>query len=140
MCSTPRRSPAISSCAGRGKGADQAGPGIGRAADDLHGWLAVARIDCQHAQPVGIRMLHRRQHLGDDKRLQARLVVDMLDFEAYRRQPLDDLVERGVGLEMIREPGEGEFDGTVPSGLLTLVFRCLGRSSEICRKASCSLT
>ena len=38
----------------------------------------------------------------------------MLDFEADRGQPLDDLVERGVGLEVILEPGEGEFHDCVP--------------------------
>jgi hypothetical protein len=60
-------------------------------------------------------MLDRRQHAGDDERFQRHLVVDMLDFEADRGQPLDDLVERGVGFEMILEPGEGEFHESAPS-------------------------
>ena len=58
--------------AGRGEGADQAGAGIRRAAHHLDRRLAVAGVDGQHPQPVGVGMLHRRQHLGDDEGLQAR--------------------------------------------------------------------
>jgi hypothetical protein len=96
--------------AGSGEGADQPGPCIGRAADDLDG-LAVTGVDGENLQLVGVGMPVCRQHLGNDERLEGRLVVDGLNFEADRRQALDDLVERSVGVEMILEPGEGEFHG-----------------------------
>ena len=94
--------------AGRGKGTDQAGTRIGRTAYDLNGG-AGAGVDGQYLQLVGIGVFRGRQHLGDDKGLQSRLVVDRLDLEADRGQPLDDVGQRGVGFEMILEPGEGEF-------------------------------
>ena len=78
--------------------------------------------------------------LAMTKGFSAGLVVDMLDLEADRGQPLDDLVERGVGLEMVLEPGEGEFHDVVPSGLGTLVSTWRGRPSGMCTKGSCSRT
>ena len=91
-----------------GERTDHAGARIRRTADDLHR-LAVTGIDRQHLQPVGFRMLFRRQDLGDDERLVSRLVIDMLDFEPDRRQALADLVEARIGIEMIFQPGECEF-------------------------------
>ena len=105
----------------RGKGADQPGPRIGRAAHHLHRRAAVAGIDGQHLQLVGVRMPLCGEHAGDDEGFQARLVVDRFDLEADRRQPLDDLGKRGIGLEMVFQPGKGEFHRGAPSGLGTLV-------------------
>jgi hypothetical protein len=101
--------------AGSREGADEARPRIGRAADDLDR-IARARIDRQHAQLVGIGMLFRRQHLRDDEGLQRRLVVDGFDLEPDHGELFHDLVERGVGLEVILEPGEGEFHRVTLSG------------------------
>ena len=39
----------------------------------------------------------------------ARGVLDALDLEADARQRLDDLGERGLGVEVVFEPGEREF-------------------------------
>ena len=86
-----------------------AGAGVGRAADHLHG-RGAAGVDHADAQPVGVGMGLGLDHIGDDEILQ-RLgrVVDALDLEADARQRLDDLVERRVGVEVVLEPGEGEF-------------------------------
>ena len=91
--------------AGRARRRHQARPRIWRAAYHLHR-LSVAGIDMQHLQFVGVRMLLGGQHLGDHEGLQRRLVVDVFDFEADRGQPLDDLVQRRVGLEMVLQPGK----------------------------------
>ena len=69
---------------------------VRRAAHDLHR-LAVAGIDRQHLQLVGIRVFLGRQHPGDGERLELRLVVNRFNLEADAGQALDDLVERGVG-------------------------------------------
>jgi len=95
--------------AGLGKRADQAGARIRRAADDLHWGGTVALVNHQHPQLVGIRMLDGRDDLGDDEGLVGRLVVDILDLEADGGQPLADLVERGIGFQMVLQPGECEF-------------------------------
>ena len=127
--STPRILPTESV---RGKGSDQASACVWRAADDLHRLLAVADIDSQHLELVGIRVLLRRKDPGDDKRLQRRLVVDMLDLEADGGEALYDLVERGIGFEMVLQPGKGEFHCSVSSGLGTLLLRWRGRPSGMC--------
>ena len=116
---------------GRGEGADQTGARIGRAADHLHR-VAGACIDHQHAQLVRVGMLFGAQHLRDDKGLQPRLVVDGFDLEPDHGQPLADLVERGVGVEMVLEPREGELHVVGPSGLGTLDFTWRGSESGMC--------
>ncbi len=54
--------------AGRCEGADEAGPRIGPRRTPLQR-LAVAGVDGEHAQPLGVRMLHGRQDLRDDEGL-----------------------------------------------------------------------
>ena len=72
--------------------------------------VALARIDHADAQAIGIRMLLGRDHIGDRVRREGLgLVLDALDLEADAGQRLDDLVERGRGVEMILQPGECEF-------------------------------
>ena len=59
-------------------------------------------------------------------------VVDALDLQADPRQRLDDLVEGGRGVEVVLEPGEGEFHGT--SGRLSAA--CDELHDEISRRSS----
>ena len=95
--------------AGRREHALHAGAGVGRAAHHLDR-RARARVDHAHAQAIGVGVLLGGDHLGDavgGERL--RLVLHALDLEADAGERLDDLVERGVGVEVILEPGEGEF-------------------------------
>ena len=95
--------------AGRHEHADHAGARIGRAAHDLHR-VAGAGVDHADAQPVGVRMLLGRDHARDGERRQRlALVVDVLDLEPDHGELVDELVERLVGVEMLLEPGEGEF-------------------------------
>ena len=126
--------------AGRTEGANQAGAGIGRAADDLNWRPPVAGIDGENAQLVGIGMLFGRQHAGDDERLQARLVVDRVDLQADRGQPSDDIGQRRLRFEVVLEPGEREFHCGIPSGLGTLLFGYRSSPSGMCTKGSCSRT
>ncbi len=113
--STPRMTPLASVMFLPGnEGADRrehalhAGAGVGRAADDLHG--LAAGVDHADAQTVGVRVLLGLDHPRDDEAfvLRAR-VLDALDLEPDARQRIDDLGQRGGRVEMIFEPGEGEF-------------------------------
>src|SRR5690606_8280387 len=58
---------------------------------------------------VSIGVPFGRQHLRDDEGLERGLVVDRLDLEPDHGERFHDLVERSVGLEMVLQPGEGEF-------------------------------
>ena len=52
---------------------------------------------------------------GDDEGLeQRRLVLDALDLEPDHGELVDDFGQRGVGVEMLFQPGEGEFHGLNP--------------------------
>ena len=85
-----------------------AGARIGRAADDLH--RLAAGVDDADAQPVGVGMLLRLDDARDDEALELGAgVLHAFDLEADARQRVDDLGERGRGVEMVFEPGEGEF-------------------------------
>ena len=99
--------------AGRSEGADQAGARIRRAADDLH-QLAVAGIHGKHLQLIRIGVPLSCQNPGDHEGLEARFIVNGLHFETDGGQPLDDFVKRRVGLQMVLQPGEGEFHVRVP--------------------------
>jgi hypothetical protein len=96
-------------CAGRREHALHAGAGIRGAADHLDR-SALARIDHAHAQAIGVGVLlggdHIRHFVG---RQRLRLVLDLFDFQADAGERLDDVVEGGRGVEMILQPGEGEF-------------------------------
>ncbi len=109
--------------------ADHAGAGVWRAADDLHR-LAVAGVDGQDLQAIGFRMLFGRQDLGDNEGLVGRLVVDVLDLEADGRQSLADFLERGVGFQVILQPGECEFHCLVPIRILPEASS--GRAPDAC--------
>ena len=90
--------------AGRREDALHAGARIGRAAHHLH--LAVAGIDDADPQPVGVGVRLGRDDARDVKPASAGgAVLDALDIVAEHDQPLDDLVDRRVGVEMGLEPG-----------------------------------
>ena len=92
---------------GAAEHADQPGAGVGRAAHDLQR-LAVAGIDGQHLQLVGLRMALGGQHLGDPERRQ-RLgrIVDAFDLQPDAGQRVGDRRRVGVGVEMVLEPATG---------------------------------
>ena len=88
-----------------------------RAADHLHllGRRALRRVDrdAADAQPVGIRVLRRLDDARDAEGTErVRGILDAFDLEAEIGQGLGALVEAGLGLEMVLEPGEGELHGT----------------------------
>src|ERR1700730_3167674 len=86
-----------------------AGPRIGRAAHDLH-QCGTPRIDETNPQAARIGVRLRFDGAGTDAILRRRSVVaDGLDLETDLGQRRDNLVEGSIGLEMILEPGEGEF-------------------------------
>ena len=67
-------------------------------------------IDQADAQPVGVRMLPRLDDVGDDEGLQLLgRIGELFELEPEMRQRLGDLFRRGVGVEIVLQPGEGEF-------------------------------
>ena len=97
---------------GSAQRANEAGARIRRAADDRERLAAIdrrSRIDGEHPQPVGIGMLLRLDHAGDGERLVGRLVVNLFNLKPDRRQPLADLLKRGLGFQMVLQPGQCEF-------------------------------
>ena len=111
-----------------------AGPRIGRAAHDLHG-LARAGVHHAHAQPVGIRMLLGRDHARDgERRQQLALVLEVLDLEPDHSELIGERLDRGVGVEMLLEPRQGEFHFRCP---MDLRYRCFAiRFTARTRRAS----
>ncbi len=88
---------------------DEVGPGVRGAADHLHGF-AGAGVDGADPEPVGVRVLLGRQDPGDDVGLErGGLVLDALHLQADPRERLGDGVEGSLGVEVVLEPGEGEF-------------------------------
>ena len=86
-----------------------AGPGIGRAAHDLHR-RGTAGIDRTDAQAVGIGVLLGRDDRGDDETPQRfGGIAHLLDLEADPGQGFGDRGESGLGVQVILQPGEGEF-------------------------------
>ena len=104
--------------AGRREHAFHAGVRIGRAAHDLNGLVTfrdLADVDHADAQAIRVRVLLGGNDRGDDERLeQAGLVLDVLDLEPDHGELVDDRGERLVGVEMLLEPGQGEFHGLNP--------------------------
>jgi len=93
LLSSPRILPALRSslvrgCRGRARRRClHAGPGVRRAADDLHD--AVAGIDLAHPQLVGIGVLHCLDDVGGDEALELLGTIDhLLDLEAEHGQRL----------------------------------------------------
>ena len=100
--------------AGRRKGADEARARIGRAADDLHR-LAVAGVDGQHLQLVGVGVSSAVSTLAITKGFS-----DDLSSTDSTSRPIDvsrSTISSSVasGVEMILEPGKGEFHVECPS-------------------------
>ena len=92
-----------------------AGARVGRAAHDLHG--LAAGVDHADPQPVGVGMLFGLDDARDDEAVVfGARVLDAFDLEADAGQRIDDLGERGRRVEMVLEPGEGEFHRMVFSG------------------------
>ena len=88
--------------------ADHAGAGVRRAADDL--LHPVHGLDRADFQLVGVRMLFGGDHLGRGEGRKARGgILDALDLQAGHRHRLDDFVERGLGFQVLFQPGQGEF-------------------------------
>ena len=105
--------------AGRREHAEHAGARIRRAAHDLHRRAAVAGVDHADAQAIGIRMLLGRDHARDGERRQRlRLVLEFLDLEPDHGELVGELLDRLVGVEMVLQPGEGEFHLDFPAELL----------------------
>src|SRR5690606_24659517 len=95
--------------AGRREHAFEARARIGRAAHDLHR-IAAAGIDHAHAQAVGIGMLLGGDHARDDEgRKLLGLVLQMFDLKPDHGELVGELFDRLVGVEMLFQPGEGEF-------------------------------
>ena len=86
---------------------------IGRAADDL--LFALVGCHLADAEPVGIGVLFGLQHLADGKFGEpGGGVHHLFHFEAEIGQDLGDLVHRGIGLQVVLEPGQGEFHRDSP--------------------------
>ncbi len=94
--------------AGQGGDAQHAGARVGRAADDRE-FAPVAHVHAQRAQPVGVGVRHRLDHARDAEGVEGRAaVLDALDLDADGGKRVGDAVERGVGVEVRAQPGEGE--------------------------------
>ena len=94
--------------AGRGEHALHAGACVGRAAHHLD--LRLAGVDDADAQAVGVRMLPRLHDPGDaERRESGGLVLDALDLKADGGQLRGDCVQRRIRLQMLLQPGQGEF-------------------------------
>ena len=94
--------------AGLGQHHGDAGAGVRGAADDL--LFALIRHHATDPQPVGIGVLFGMQNPGQGKgRKLCRRIGHALDLKPKIGQRLGDLRKRGGGVEMLLEPGEGEF-------------------------------
>ena len=97
---------------------DEAGPRVRRAAHDLHG-IARPGVDRADPEPVGVRVLVGLDHPRDREAAQPLgRVLDTLDLETDTGKGLGDLGQRRLGVEVILEPGEGEFHEGVPGRVL----------------------
>ena len=93
---------------GRRKNALHAGSRVRCTADHLNGFAA--GVDHADAQLVGIGVLLGGYHMRDLEGFKIpRGIDDLLDLEADHGQRVGDLLDAGVGFEMILEPGQGEF-------------------------------
>src|SRR4029453_12252765 len=98
----------------RRKDAFHASARVWSAADDLDR-LAVTDVDHAYAEAIGVWMFFGRDHRRDDKWLElACLVLDVLNFKPDHRQPVDDLGQRRVGVEVLFQPGQREFHRAAP--------------------------
>ena len=87
---------------------------IRRAADDLHGSATVAGVDHVDAQPIRIRCCSAEITRDGKRRQRLRLVLDVLDLEPDHGEPVGELFQRLVGVEMFLQPGEVNFTSSAP--------------------------
>ena len=95
---------------------DRLHPGmrIGRAADNLFG--AFKRLDRTDFQLVRIRVFFRPGDMRHGKGRQGfSRVVDMLNFKTGHGHRFNDLVDGGIGFQMLFQPGQGEFHWLAPA-------------------------
>ena len=90
-------------------------PRVGRAADNL--LFALIRHHPADAQPVGIGMLGGLKHLGKREGSQfCDRVHHALDLKPEIGQRIEDLIQRRRRLQVIFQPGQGEFHRKGPLG------------------------
>ena len=83
---------------------------VGRAADDLLD--AFVGIDLTNPQAVSIRVLLGLEDLAQSKGANpVGGVNDVFDLQPQIGQSIRDLGHRGVRIEVVFQPGEGEFHG-----------------------------
>ena len=82
-------------------------------------WITPLGVDHADPQPIGIGMFLASRTCATVKAQALCLVLDFLDLEADTDQPIDDLVERGIGVEVILQPREGEFHDSPPASVGT---------------------
>ena len=101
-------------CTGQPEHTHQPRAGVGRAAHNLERG-AVAGIDRQHLQLVGLRMPFGGQHLGDAKaRELLGRIFDAFDFQPDAIERRDDIVDGRIGIEMRLQPFEGDLHAEIP--------------------------
>ena len=91
----------------------RAGAEVPGATDDL-ARLPLSDVDRAELQPVGVRVLAGLEHEPDA--VEAEVAVDVrhaavrdpLELEGRDRQPLADLAGRGVDLDVLAQPGDGD--------------------------------
>ena len=97
------------------KDADQPCARIGGAAHDGQWRAAVARIDGQHLQLVGLRMLVGGQHLRDaEARELFGRILDAFDLMADAVERRDDIIDGEWAIEMLAQPVEGDLHAEIP--------------------------
>ena len=90
-----------------------AGARVGRAAHHLHDTLA--GIDLADAQLVGVRVLHRFDHIADGEGRQVLgAVLDMLDLEPDHGEGARDRLDIRIGVEMLLQPLQRELHRVSP--------------------------
>jgi hypothetical protein len=99
--------------AGRGEHALHAGAGIGRAAHDLDRSVPVSTTHTLSLSALGCCL--GGHHIGDREGREIAGGVDhLLDLEADHGERVGDLVDGGVGVEMVLQPGQGELHRLSP--------------------------
>ncbi len=99
--------------AGGGEYTLHAGTRVGGAAH--HRGDAVARIDLADAQPVGVRVRGGLDDAGDAECRQCgTAILHAFELQPDHGQRVGDAVERRVGVEVVAQPGEGEFHRLTP--------------------------
>ena len=99
--------------AGRCENTLHAGACIRRTADNLHR-IAATGIHHADTQAIRIGVLFGRNHLGDGKGGQCSTVVKALYLQPQHWQGIQNLLQRMIGIEMVKQPVAGEFHQTLP--------------------------